>query len=433
MDDRQSRLLMGMALVLAVLVGALVLMDAPEPEAEPGEAVQSPLVPGLTAADVQAVRLTQAGATIGLVRTDAGWELEAPFAGPADPTRAEGLVAALAQVRAGPAIELAEAPTGVGLGDGEGVAVELRTHGGTLHRLVIGQDAPVGGGTYILDENGALRMTGLRVADAARPAVDELRSREVIRFAASAVTRLVFRGAARSVVLERAGADWWVEEVGHAVDGVVAAVPAGRHRADSDRVSEALRALQGLEIGAFPDAPLDLAEEALRITIEGEGGPWHVSLGPGADGGPLVWGPLTGGAVPADLSGLDGVLAVPGTAWRSVFILPIRPVTVDALRVRLGDAMLDTRRDGLVWQDVRADAMLNALADARVSRAAEAPPADGPAWGEIALGEAGGAGSRVQLFQAAAGGRVAQDDAGGAPFLLPEPAISALHGALAAP
>lgn len=433
MDERQSRLLLGMALLLAVLVGALVFLDPPGEDPEPGEHTSSPLVADLTASDVDAVRLVQGDDVLALARSAEGWELEAPISGPADPTRAEGLVAALAQVRAGDAIELAEAPSSVGLAEGEGVSVELRTAAGTTHSLVVGDDAPVGGGTYILDGEGALRMTNLRIAEAARPGLDDLRSREVVRFAASAATGLRLRGAARSVVLDRVGADWWVEEVGHEVDGVVAEAPTGRHRADGDRVSDALRALQELRIGAFPDAPLDFVDEALRITIEGEGGPWRLSLGPGADGGPLVAGPETGGPVPADLSGLDRVLAVPGVAWRSSLILPIRPVTVDTLTLRLGDATLDTRREGLSWLDSRADAALNALADARVSRVEPAPAPEGPAWGEIVLGEGDDAPARVRLHQAVDGGRVAQDAAGGAPMVVSDGTISALLGALAAP
>lgn len=433
MDERQSRLLLGMALLLTLLVGVLVFVEPPEADPEPGERVATPLVADLTAADVESIRLEDGDAVIELSRSPAGWEMEVPFVGPADPTRAEGLVASLAQAKASEAIELAEAPSSVGLGAGEGVAVELRTSGGVTHRLVVGDDAPVGGGTYVLDGTGSLRMTSLRIAGSARPELDTLRSREVVRFAASSVTRLVFRGAARSVVLDRDGVDWWVEEVGHAVDGVMAEVPAGRHRADGDRVSEALRAIQDLRIGAFPDAPLDLAVEALRVTIDGEGGPWHLSLGPGADGGPLLAGPLTGGAVPADLSGLDQVLAVPGSAWRSELLLPIRPVTVDVLSVRLGDASLQTQRDGLVWQDGRADEVLNALADARVSRVDAGPAAEGAVWGEISLGEDGAPPATIRLYQAIDGGRVAQDEAGGATFVVRDDAISSLLGALAAP
>lgn len=430
MDDKQSRLLLGMAIVLAALVGALVFLEPPPEQAEPGGRPATALHDGVVPADVEAIRLDGPAGSIALQRTPEGWAMLEPIAGPADSSRAEAIVAALVNAEAGDAIELGEAPAVVGLGVGQGVSVVLTTRDGREHGMVVGEDAPVGGGTYILDGSGALRLTRLRISDAARTDLDALRSRDVVRFAASGVTAIHLQGAARSLRLERVGADWWVEESGHAVDGTVAAVPEGRHRADGDRVADALRALQGLRVGAFPDAPLAMAEEALRIGLTVDGAELALAIGPGTDGAPLVSGPETGGPVPADLSGLDAVLAVPGVAWRSPLLLPIRPVTVDRMLVQLGEAAMETSREGLSWVDPRADAVLNALADARVSRVTQAPAPEGAPWGELSLAEGEGAPTTVHIHQQTEGGRVAQDTAGGAPFVVPDAALSALLGAL---
>lgn len=431
MEDKQSRLLMAMALVLAVLIGLLLFLEPPPADREPGEASFTPLWPGLEASAVTALSLETVSGSVDAVRTQEGWALRSPAEGPADTARLEGLVRSMVTIEATEGLELGEAPAAVGLDAFQSVRVTLEDEAGQRHALSVGMDAPVRGGTYITDAAGAVRLTRLPISSAVRPDPDSLRSRSIVRFATSAVTRLRVSGPARALVLERLDRDWWVREEGHELDGKQAEVPSGRHRADADRVSEALQALHELQALAFPDGPQELSNEALRITLTTPEGEQVVVIGSGADGAPLVKGSGTPAPVPADLSSLDPVLAAPGTAWRSAVLLPIRPVTIDRIGVRIGDVALDTDREGLTWQDPRADGVLNALADIRVDRRAPAPPPSGDAWGEIALGEGDAPPARVQLYQAVVGGRVAQDVAGGDPFVVGDGALSSLEAALA--
>jgi len=430
MEDRQSRLLMVMATALAVLIGLLLFLEPPPAAREPGEVAFETLWPGLEASDVMAVSLESASGSVDAVRTPDGWALRAPAGGPADTARLEGLVRSMVTIEATEALELGETPDAVGLDEFQSVRVTLEDETGQRHTLAVGLDAPVRGGTYIEDAVGAVRLTRLPVSSAARPDPDSLRSRSIVRFATSAVTRLRVSGPARALVLERLDRDWWVREEGHELDGTQADVPSGKHRADADRVSEALQALQDLQALAFPDAPEELTTETLRITLTTPEGEQVVTIGPGPDGAMLVQGPGTPAPVPADLSSLDSVLAAPGIAWRSAVLLPIRPVTLDHLGVRIGTVALDTSREGLTWQDSRADGVLNVLADIRVDRRASGPPPSGDAWGEVALGEGGAPAARVQLYQAVEGGRVAQDAAGGDPFVVGDADLASLEATL---
>ena len=163
---------------------------------------------------------------------------------------------------------LQDEPVGVGLADNASVRVTLTTRAGAAQSFMVGTDSPVGGGTYIIDPSGDIRLTRLAISAAVRPGVDELRSRAVARFAASAVTGVGISGAARTLMLQRVESDWWVEEYGHEVDGRRAEVPTGRHRAAADG-SRTAADDSGTEVVDFPDAPLDMASESSLTVDEG--------------------------------------------------------------------------------------------------------------------------------------------------------------------
>ena len=92
MDDRQSRLLMGMALVLAVLIGLLVFLEAPDGEDAHGHAhTFERLLDGLEGASVDRLTLASSSGLVDLVRAEDGWLIRAPLQGPADTARV-GLV-----------------------------------------------------------------------------------------------------------------------------------------------------------------------------------------------------------------------------------------------------------------------------------------------------------------------------------------------------
>ena len=237
MDDRQSRLLMGMALVLAVLIGLLVFLEAPDGEDEHGHAhTFERLLDGLEGASVDRLTLASSSGLVDLVRAEDGWLIRAPLEGPADTARVEALVTSLTTTDVGEPLVLQDEPVGVGLADNASVRVTLTTRAGAAQSFMVGTDSPVGGGTYIIDPSGDIRLTRLAISAAVRTGVDELRSRAVARFAASAVTGVGISGAARTLMLRRVESDWWVEEYGHEVDGRRAEVPTGRHRAAADRI-----------------------------------------------------------------------------------------------------------------------------------------------------------------------------------------------------
>ncbi len=438
MEDRQSRLLLIMAVVLAALLAVLVFVEPPEGsdvDAVDGEPRWTRVFPDVEAEAVQSLRWTHAGGEVALSRTADGWQLTAPLRGTADATRANGIAAALTRVEAADAIELSHDPAEYGLDEGGAVRVVAETADGRTLSLVVGDDLPVGGGTYILDAAGALRPTRLPLTTTFPADGGALRAREVVRFAASAVDRVVLAGSVRSLVLEKDPHGWWVEERGAPVEGGVAPVAAGRHRADADRVSSLLSGLQELRVTDFPGAPLALSGPGLAITVRAGGEEHTVTLGAGADGAPLVIGPALDGPAPADLGGIDRLVAAPGVAWRSRTLLPVRALTLDALRVELGGVALEASRDGLTWSDPAASRVIDALAEIQVDRGPGGlPTPTGAAWGRVRL-SAGAAGvEEVELYQETPeGGRVARDLAGGDAFLVPSEAVRALEAALATP
>jgi hypothetical protein len=435
MDDKQSKLLMWMAVIFGLLVAVLVFVEAPDApdDAEEGAPNMTRVFPDLAATAVQSVEIQRGNESlVQLTRAEGRWVLGDPAAPdaaePADTTVVEGLLGSAVRLEAGDALEIDPESPGFGLADATSIRMMLAD--GTTHTLSVGADTPVGDGTYILDAAGVSRVSRLSVAETFSVSQDDLRSKEVVRFPASAVDRVAVVGTARTLSLTRDAHGWWVQEQGHPVDGVVAPVPEGRHRADEDRVSSLLAALQQLRVVAFPEAPPALADGGVTIEVGADGQTWTVALAAGADGIPYVMGPMLTGPAPSDTRSVDTLLAAPGVAWRSPLFLPIRAITLTHIDAGFGDKTITADREGEVWSDPRGAALLNALSDVRVDRAIEPPPVSGAPWGHITLAEGGTQEESVSLYQSTVSGWVALDAAGSAPFFVPHDAVTSLLDAL---
>jgi hypothetical protein len=424
MSPRQSRLLTWLSAALVGIVCVLVFTEPPAPPPADGAPVYDRVFPDVDAAAVQTLRVDTAAGVVQASRKDGSWVLDAPVSGPADAARLDAMADSVVRLEGGRALEGDVA--GYGLRPGRLIEAVL-ADGRTL-RVRIGEDSPVSASTYFQDEAGVTRASRLRLSDTFTLLPDDLRSRAVVDLDAGAVSRVEVAGAARVLVLDKdARGGWWVEE--SAAPGVDAPVPPGRHRADADRVRALLAAVEGLRIEAFPSGPAAMPGGGVQITLHGAGSPAVVQLAQRDDGASMVLGPLLSAPAPAVTSAVDEVLAAPGTAWRSNLLLPIRPLTLDAVQANFGGRTVDAARTVDGWG--AAQALVDALADARVDRSVPAPAVAGDPWGTVTL-KAPDAAETLHIHQEAEGGRVAVDASGGAPFLVPTSVIVALEASIAA-
>jgi hypothetical protein len=167
----------------------------------------------------------------------------------------------------------------------------------------------------------------------------------------------------------------------------------------------------------------------VAITLQSGEAQAVVQLAMRDDGATVALGPLLAAPAPAVTTAVDELLAAPGTAWRSNLLLPIRPLTLDAVKATLGARSVDAARSAEGWGS--AQALVDALADARVDRSVPAPAVSGAPWGSVTL-VAVDATETLHIHQEVDGGRVGVDASGGAPFLVPASVLVALEAALPA-
>lgn len=424
MSPRQSRLLTWLSAALVVIVSVLVFTEPPPAPPAEGAPVYERVFPEAEAATIQTLRIETAAGTVVASRKDGTWVLEAPFTGAADASRLDAMADAFARLEGGRALE----GDAAGYGLSPGRLVEALTTDGRTLQVRIGEDSPVSASTYFQDAAGVTRGSRLRLSDTFGVLPDDLRSRAIIDLDAAAVSRVEVAGAARVLRLDKdPRGGWWVEEA--AAPGVDAPVPPGRHRADGDRVRALIAALEGLRIEEFPAGPAPMPGGGVAITLQSGEAQAVVQLAMRDDGATVALGPLLAAPAPAVTTAVDELLAAPGTAWRSNLLLPIRPLTLDAVKATLGARSVDAARSAEGWGS--AQALVDALADARVDRSVPAPAVSGAPWGSVTL-VAVDATETLHIHQEVDGGRVGVDASGGAPFLVPASVLVALEAALPA-
>ncbi len=414
MGDRQSQAALLMATVMIALIAIIVFIEPPEEEDETAEEWHE-LLPDTEAEDVTGLTLAHGGASLSLERRDDGWHLTAPITSAAEDRKVERLLETLTALEVGAVYADAD-PADFGLSPAR-VTAALHTRDGEAHTLEIGDDAPVGYQSYVRIDGG-VKPARTRLAEAAALKLDDLRSRELVAFARTAVASVAIEGPDLLRVFSRDDHGWWTT-----VSGL-------RTRADADALDRLLAAVSELRVEEFGASLAPPGADALRLTLN-DGTDRHILLlSPGEDGLRTVAGPLQDGPRLVRTHTLDEQLSQP--TWTSPLLLPVRAVTLTDLTFSLGGVTLSATRDDSGWVPAAGESLLSAVKAARVDRTIAAPEPT-VATGELRLQEADTRAEALTFHQTTPDGVVTTDAAGGPPFLLPVTEVTRLLTAARSP
>lgn len=323
---------------LAVLVAADLWVHRPAPEPELAE------IPAFSADQATGITLRHGDDEVTLARGDDGWQVVAPYAGPAD---AERVAALLAGLGSGVPLDVrvdGAGGEGYGLDGADPVRVDVAGAAGPLASVVVGANAE--GGSTFLRIAGRDDVYRARIGGRSRYAVPAAgwRDHRMLAFSPDALAALrVDRpdggyALVRSIDGARVG-PWTLEgDPAFPVDPVLASAAA--------RVLGGLRAVDVVSA----NVPSGLDAPVATLTLDLAGGERHVlrlgRSGNGAfaavDGRPEVYR-----LAPQ----LVDRLAAPAEAWRDHTLLSVDPATITEMVLEEpGTPRVVLARDGGTWR-----------------------------------------------------------------------------------
>lgn len=415
MDDRQGRLMMGLA--VALLAVTVVSWYAPE-DAPVDEAATVPVWTP-PEADITALGVTTPEGHVELALREGSWWVTAPYTAKADATRLDGLVGDLARMAWGQPVAGADEDGGpYGLGEPPVARIEVATAQGPVATLVLGREAPAGYLTYARAADGQIVAVGGRPGRQLVGPPVEWQDHRLLDVDLARVRRLELSGPAGTLVVHGEGTRWWIE---------------GGGRADPDRVDDLLTGLADLHAARFEAAPPSPMTRHLVLGLD-DGTQVRLDAGPDGEEVPVVSpkgevvvrGPELAvlGAGPADVA--DG----------SAFA--VRVGSVDMLALEAGASRWEAHLDGTDWKvggvvEDSVRAFVTNLAAVRAVPASTVPSAVEP----VALTvRTSGGGVEVAVAVGPADGtghRWARDLAGGVPYRVAESDSAPIFARLAPP
>lgn len=235
---RPKALLIATAL-LAVLGGLVWWSNKnKKDDATPEGAAATPKILTLPEADINQVEIRHREAeTTRIQRDGAGWKITSPEPLPADKDSINNLLSAVANVTADKVVE--EKPTDLavfGLKDPASI-VTITLKDGKTRTLKLGDDAPVGGGTYVMVDGDArvFTLASFSKSNIDKLAVD-LRDKRILTFDNDKLTRIELAAKGPALEFSRNAQNEWA---------IVRPAPM---RADNWQVEELLRKLHDLKL-----------------------------------------------------------------------------------------------------------------------------------------------------------------------------------------
>lgn len=297
------------ALVAAIVAGGLVWWSTAVKK-EAGEKAPGSSPTQVLQVDTQKLR------KIELVRRDAEktvlesgdgktWRLTSPIEAPVDSEASSSLLASLATVSADEIVEEKAAdfaPYGLAQ---PYLSATFKLQDGKQHVLLLGDEAPVGSGTYARVDNGP-RL--LLIGNFTKTAIDkfaaDLRDRRLVNLAADKLQRVTLKSKSGEVEFEKAGADWRIMRPspmradGWAVEEAIRKLREARFDAtltsdDLKSIAQAYASAQPLVTATFSDGA---ATQVLEVRKNSSTNKFYVKS-------PLVDGPQLLAGEPLD--GLD--------------------------------------------------------------------------------------------------------------------------------
>ena len=240
-----------LALLLVALVTYYWVVERPRQES--GD--PRPLILHVKPEDVTAVTLEGGGRTVRLVREkDDVWRMEQPVQAPVDKIEMENLLNRVTDLRFDRALGKVDRPGDYGLKNPR-QRVILETRSGKKAVLLMGDDAPVGGRIYAMNqESGEAGVASVTLEEMA-PDPFKWRDKKVLRFERDKLAEIRIRKGGRRVRLVREDGIWWVGE-------------AKTLRADPMAVQGVILDLSGLKATGFPEAGRARgSRETLRVQL----------------------------------------------------------------------------------------------------------------------------------------------------------------------
>jgi len=405
MNESQVRWLVILGLLAAVATAVQVLW---EPSSAPWDPDATSVIWEVSLPEVTAVTVNRGEATFTVERRGEAWWMTSPKEAPADPASVHDLIDMLQEIDVGIPVPDAE-PERFGLGDFPVATVSVLM-AGQSRELVVGHDAPTGRRTYVLDAEGAVAAALGRLERDLPRHPDELRDKAPFRMSAGAVTRVSITSEDGDLVVYEEGDRWWVE---------------GFTRARPSRVDELVGGLLDLRVDELQEG-LPLAEPTYVVEITGaEGAVQSAQVGPLFPASTrLVSSRIGEGTLPGD----QLALLVQGPNHVGDHrAFPVDPLASERVELRLGELVaVITRVDwdwavesGVVPSEDPHEFLIR-LHDVPIRYRRTSVPAAQEEWGRVTVMREGERRLDVTVGQVVdERWRVAQDQAGGEPYLVP--------------
>jgi hypothetical protein len=403
MERNQLRTMFALTLVGLALAAAIGFLGPAEERSDPDATVH---VWQVDADTVYRVEIERQDDTVVVAKHEDEWRVETPWQGVGDPDTINDLLAALSEVERGVPIE---SPGPLGDYGLEPPVARVRISQTDREDVegTFGDESPVGFRTYALGSERSVVAVGGRPGRSLLANASDFKDRRVFHVDPSEVRRVTIESAQGRLSLSGEKTAWWLD---------------GFTRAEPSRVDDLIMGLLNIRIDEFLDLSDTLSEPAIVVDVEvASGQVSRIKVGDPTPLGVLV--EYEGGFGTVFAESLKLLVQGPTDVGDSQ-AFSIDAESVRAVSVSLGGTEWMALSAGTTWtvdevETPKAQDIVDALADAVIHYRAEEVPSIGDVWATVRV-EAGDATQIVDLGQVAESTfRVAQDRAGGGPYLVP--------------
>lgn len=418
------RVTLSLAVLLAVVVGYIFLVDRPQAR----RAEEAKRLVQLASKDITMITLVSPKGEVGLSRRDAAhWDVTRPVRVPAASFAVSGLLDTITGLIPQQTLGTGGDLKAYGL-DKPTARMTLGTSKGQTVTLEIGKPAPIGSTLYArLVPGGKVYQIDASTKDALAKSAADLRQKTVADFANADVQKVRVVSSAGTLVADRLGPDRW------RIEG-----PPARP-ADDFKVTDLFFPLTTTEAKVFHDGVTDLAAYRLDhpavtidLVLKDHPEPLRVLL---AQQGKVAYAAVAGSHTVLELdSSIVGKETPEPLTLVSHRVLPYNTQNLTSLTWRRNDRTLEVRRQGPGFtggglSDADISSMFSTvnLMDADRVESLALPPSGAPAF-EIQTDGAADAKFLVQVYKDPKGGWLATDRALALQYHLTGNAFDSLPG-----
>ena len=416
------RITAGLAIVLAVVVGYIFLVDRPQAQ----RAEEAKHLVQLAGKDITAISIASPQSTVALARRDAThWDITRPVHTPAASFAVNGLLDTITGLIPQQTLGGAGDLKAYGL-DKPLQQVSLTTAKGENVTIEIGKPAPVGSASYArLQPGGRVYEIDNASTDALSKSLNDLRQKTVADFANADVQKVRITSSSGVLAVDRVGTDRWRIEGPH------------NWPADDFKVTDLFFPLTTSEAKVFHDGVTDVSAYGLDhpavtvdLTLRDRPEPLRIVLSPR---GKVTYASATGTQTVLELDGsVAGKMTPSALSLVSRRVLPYNAQDLTGLTWRRNGQTLAIRRQGpgftgggLSDADISSMFSVVNLLDADQVELLAPPPGGSPTF-EVQTDGAADASFFVRFYRDAKGAWLVRDEALGLQYRLAAAALDGL-------